>query len=161
MGAASNIQIDLEDEGEWQRVVYRGPINEDAKAALAQVIGRIAERAILDLGGVSYLNSCGIRDWAYFLKTVKKGRELVLDRCVDEVVRTMNMVISFHGNLPVRSLSRVYGCPHCQHEQVEAFVDGVHYKRGEMPRIPEMKCQRCGKTTEPFESDEEFFSFLV
>lgn len=161
MGAAPDIRIDLEDEGEWQRVVYRGPINEDAKAALAQVVDRIAQRAILDLGGVSYLNSCGIRDWSYFLKAVKMGRELVLDRCADEVVRTMNMVISFHGNLPVRSVFRVYGCPHCQHEQVESFADGVHYKRGEMPQIPEMKCQKCGEKTEPFESDEEFFSFLV
>jgi anti-anti-sigma regulatory factor len=161
MRAATDIQIDLEDEGEWQRLVYRGPINEDAKAALTQLVDRLAPRVILDLGGVSYLNSSGIRDWSYFIKTLRKGRELVLDRCADEVVRTMNMVISFHGNLPVRSVFRVYGCPRCHHEQVGTFVDGVHYKRGEVPQVPAMMCEKCGEKSEPFESDEEFFSFLV
>lgn len=160
MSAAQEIKIDLKDEGEWQRVVYHGPINEDTKLALARVSDKIARRAILDLGDVSYLNSCGIRDWSYFIRSLKKDRELVLDRCPDEVVRAMNMVISFHSNLPVKSVFRIYGCPSCEHEQAEVLVEGVHYRRGAAFNLPNVQCKNCGQPSEPFESDEEFFTFL-
>ena len=160
MSAAQEIKIDLQDEGDWQRLVYHGPINEDTKMALARITDKIAKRAILDLGDVSYLNSCGIRDWSYFLRAIKQDREIVLDRCPDEVVRAMNMVISFHANLLVKSVFRIYGCPSCDHEQAEVLLEGVHFRRGTTPNLPRVICKSCGKDSEPFESDEEFFTFL-
>lgn len=148
-------------EGEWQRITLAGPINEEAKAVLSPLLAQAGKKVVLDLSGVTYLNSCGIRDWSYFLKALKTDREIVFDRLTDEVVRTMNMVTNFYYRLPVRSVYRAYGCEHCGHEQVEQFSEGADYQKGAVPATAPRACKSCGKATEPFEPDEEFFQFLL
>lgn len=154
-------EIKTVSEGEWTRVVFKGPINEDAKAPLNALEPSLGKRVLLDMEAVTQLNSIGIRDWSLFLKALKTNREVAFDRCPDEVVRTMNMVTNFHGRLPVRSLFRAYGCDHCGHEQMELFVEGKDYARGTLPNTPAKACGECGKPTMAFEQDEEFFQFLL
>lgn len=160
MSSEDKISIELKVEGDWQRLIYQGPVNENTKTALARYNEQFARNIILDMGQVTYLNSCGIRDWSYFVRSLKNARQVAFDRCPDEVVRAMNMIISFHSQLPVRSVLRTYCCPLCEHEQVETFVEGVHYRRGQIPKLPLILCAACGQKTEGFESDEEYFVFL-
>ncbi len=157
----SKLTLNVAAEGEWQRISLAGPINEEAKAVLAPLLTQAGRKLVLDLGAVTYLNSCGIRDWSYFLKALKTDREIVFDRLTDEVVRTMNMVTNFYYRLPVRSVSRAYGCEHCGHEQIEVYTEGRDYQRGQLPATPVKACAKCGETTEPFEPDDEFFQFLL
>lgn len=152
--------VKAQPEGDWVRAVVSGPINEDAKSTLQALVDSAPKKVILDMGGVTHLNSCGIRDWSIFLKALRANSEVVFERCTDEVVRTMNMVTNFHGRLPVRSLYRAYGCDHCGHEQNELFESGKDFQAGTVPKTAAKACAKCGKTTEPFEADEEFFQFL-
>lgn len=170
-GLSINRTTELGAGGEWTRLALAGPVNEDAKSVLMPLVDTAGPRCILDLGEVTYLNSVGIRDWSLFLKSFKtapgggggapKPREIVFDRCTDEVVRTMNMVTNFHYRLPVRSLFRAYGCEHCGHEQTVLLREGVDYQVGQMPDTPAQHCAQCAKISEPFVLDEEFFQFLV
>ena len=150
-----------QEDGSWQRLAVTGPINEDAKAVLMPLTTAAGPRCILDMGGVTQVNSIGIRDWSHFLKALKTGRELVYERVPDEVVRTMNMVTNFQGRLVVRSVFRDYACPHCDHEQTELFEMGKDYEIGKIPSLPAAACKSCGKEAEPTEPDDVYFSFLL
>ena len=157
----SGFKIKATKEGDWERLAFSGPINEDAKAALMALADSATPRCILDLGAVTLINSCGIRDWSIFLRTLKTDREVVFDNCTDEIVRTMNMVTNFYYRLPIRSVYRAYGCESCGHEQVEHLLAGKDYTAGSIPRCGPVKCGSCGKPTEAFEPDDEFFQFLL
>jgi hypothetical protein len=150
-----------QEDGDWQRLAFAGAINEDAKAALMAHADTAGKKCILDLGDVTLINSCGIRDWSIFLRALKAEREVVFDRCTDEIVRTMNMVTNFYYRLPVRSVYRAYGCENCGHEQVEHLKEGKDFAAGAVPHNAPVKCNSCGQATEAFEPDDEFFQFLV
>lgn len=156
----STIQIEIRAEGDAQRVLFAGPVNEDAKNKLNDLAAKLGSKVILDLGEVTLLNSCGVRDWAHFIRAINKNREISFDRCTDAVVRVMNMVLSFHAHLPVLSLLREYSCPHCGRGQVETLVSGKDYTKGQSACSPVVKCLQCGQTTEPVELDEEYYCFL-
>ena len=73
----------------------------------------------------------------------------------------MNMVLNFHAGVPVRSLYRAYQCENCGTSAKVHLVEGKDYSFGTVPEIPKKACDRCGSETQPSESDEEFFQFLV
>lgn len=153
----------LTQEGDWHRLTFKGSITEEAKAELMRLATATGAGAkvLLDLAHVTFINSCGIRDWSFFLKALREGREVVFDRVTDEIVQTMNMVLNFHSRLPVRSLFRAYTCGNCGDESNLHLALGKDYQMGVLPEVPEPPCVKCGSAAEPLESDEEFFQFLV
>ena len=155
------LMVNTTQDGSYQRLAFVGPLNEDAKTVLTPLAAAAGPRCILDMGGVTQVNSIGIRDWSHFLKVLKTGRELVYERVPDEVVRTMNMVTNFQGRLTVRSVFREYACTHCDHEQTEVYELGRHYELGTVPSLAPVSCKSCGKVTEPVEPDDVYFSFLL
>ncbi len=153
--------VTVTQERDWQRVAFRGSITEEAKPELMRLAASLAGKVLLDLEQVVFINSCGIRDWSFFLKALRPEREVVFDRVTEDIVRTMNMVVNFHARLPVRSLFRTYECRNCSHEEAVRFVEGKDYMFGEMPTTADRACAKCGNECLPAESDEEFFLFLV
>ncbi len=154
-------KVQMAAEGEWQRLAFSGAINEDAKGTLMPFADSTGTKVILDLRDVTLINSCGIRDWSIFLRALKMNREVVFDRCPDEIVRTMNMVTNFYYRLPVKSVYRAYGCENCGHEQAELLKEGADYAAGAIPSGKPVKCASCGEMAEAFEPDDEFFQFLL
>lgn len=150
-----------QEEGDWQRLTFKGSITEEAKPELMRLATAPRAKVLLDLAGVTSINSCGIRDWSFFLKTLREGREVVFDRVTDEIIHTMNMVLNFHSRLPVRSLFRAYTCGNCGSEPHLHLSLGKDYELGVLPELPEPLCAKCGFKAEPVETDEEFFQFLV
>ncbi len=153
----------LTQEGDWHRLTFKGSITEEAKAELMRLATATGAGAkvLLDLAHVTFINSCGIRDWSFFLKAIREGREVAFDRVTEEIIYTMNMVLNFHSRLPVRSLFRGYACTGCGHETRVQLALGKDYQVGTTPEIPEPACAVCGDKAEPSEPDDEFFQFLV
>jgi hypothetical protein len=148
-------------EGPWTRLRFRGPITEEAKPLLMGLLPSPQGKVLLDMGEVTFINSCGVRDWSLFLKSFREGREVALDRVTDDIVRTMNMVPNFHARLPVRSVFRAYACGRCGKEEQVQFVEGKDYQVGSVPTLSPQACEKCGSPSDPVESDDEFFHFLV
>jgi hypothetical protein len=157
----SKLKVTMRQEGAVTRLLLAGPIDEEARSVLMPAAEAVGKSCVLDMQGVTHLNSVGIRDWALFLKVLRLGRTVAYDRCTDEVVRTMGMVTSFRSGLPVRSFYRAYGCDHCGHEQMELYVEGKDYAAGTLPPARAAACASCGRETEAFVPDQEFFQFLV
>jgi hypothetical protein len=161
MASGKAMKVKSRAEGGWERLLFTGPLNEDAKTVVMSLLDTAGPRCILDMGGVTFINSIGVRDWSYFLKQLKPNRELAYDNVPDDVVRSMNLMTNLQGNLPVRSVIRDYICPHCNHEQHERFEAGKDYTPGSVPTTAPRACAQCGNESEPCEPDHMFFQFLL
>ncbi len=161
MTPPKQLEFSSAPEGLGVRIKLAGPLTEEAKPTLDKLLKSAPATVILDFGAVTFLNSVGIRDWSHFLRGFKEKRQVVFDRLPDEVVRTINMVLNFRGKLPVKSVLRTYGCDHCGHEQERHLVEGKDYFPGVVPELPSCPCPQCGKEAEAFDSDQEFFQFLL
>lgn len=156
-----DVNIKVSEEGEWTRVTYQGPINEEAEVHLSQLIARLGRRCIFNLKQVEYVNSCGIRGWINFLREAQKGREMIYEECTAEIVAQMNMIPSFRGTAKVRSVFATYICDSCQSEEQVLFVEGKNLPvNGEFDVEP-VNCKKCGSKMDMEEPEEEFFQFTA
>jgi anti-anti-sigma regulatory factor len=149
------------DEGAWTRFVLAGPVTEYAREALRRLAAEKAGQAVLDLRGVPFANSTGIRDWAYMLKEFKNGKTVVFEHVPDEIIRTMNMILGFRQSIPIRSLFRMYCCDSCNHEFRRTMIMGRDYDTNRLPTAKKLPCESCGQEASPPDPDEDFFMFLT
>ena len=74
-------------------------------------------RLALDLGGVTFINSLGVRDWIRMLATAQtKGLAVELRRVSEPIVHQLNMIIATRGNATVTSFFAPYACDKCGRE---------------------------------------------
>src|SRR5262245_4394763 len=80
---------------------YEGPINEDTEAELATLQKPLGQNVSIDLREVSNVNSCGIRSWIRFLRSLGNERTIVLKRCPVNVVNTILIAPDFLGRASI------------------------------------------------------------
>src|SRR5437868_9696950 len=80
-----------------------GVIDEDNHLAeLADKLG--VGRAVIDLGDVERINSCGTRDWVNWIADLEsRGVQPVLVACSPAIVAQLNLVKNFSGGAIVKS----------------------------------------------------------
>lgn len=74
-------------------VVMQGQINEDSN--FDSLKGLSSKRMILNLKGISHINSCGIREWIEFQKEYFHAEEVIYQECPQVIVEQMNIVSGF------------------------------------------------------------------
>jgi anti-anti-sigma regulatory factor len=88
-------------------VVMQGQINEDSN--FDSLKGLNPQRMILNLKGISHINSCGIREWIEFQKEHFKAEEVIYQECPQVIVEQMNIVSGFvHSNGIIESFYAPY-----------------------------------------------------
>ncbi len=94
-----------------------GTIDEDnTLASSAKKID--GKTVVIDLSGVTRINSCGVRDWVNWLNDLDaRGKRVVLVRCSAVIVNQINLVHNFVGRGVVRSFFAPYYCARCDREQ--------------------------------------------
>lgn len=148
-------------EGEWERITYVGPINEEAEVHLGKIKDEAGPKCILNFKQVTYVNSCGVRAWINFLRDFEQSREVIFEECTPEIVMQMNMIPNFRGNAQVKSVYGTYECEDCGANETVLFVEGQNLPSTPQDELPPMKCKKCGSDDmEMDELEEEYFSFL-
>ncbi|MEO1273416.1 MAG: STAS domain-containing protein, partial [Myxococcota bacterium] len=115
---------------------------------------------IIDLGDVSRINSCGVRDWVNWLTDVQHdGRDVVLIRCSPAIVGQANMVTNFCGDAIIHSFFAPYFIP-----STEMSVDKLLYvsqfpEQGPI-RAPNFVSEETGEPMEFDDFEESYFAFL-
>jgi anti-anti-sigma regulatory factor len=105
----------VEQQTAATRVMISGEICEETDF---QPILEIPGPLVLDLAGVSRINSCGVREWLNFVVHLRQGgRELILERCAPVIVTQLNTIYNFTGGGQVRSVFGPYYCPACDREE--------------------------------------------
>lgn len=102
-------------EHEGRLVFYlQGDIDEDS---VFNQIGQEAGELIINWKGVTSINSCGVRNWVNFIKTMSDRTTYYIE-CPPLVVKQMNMIPSFLGNATVYSVYVPYVCDNCDTEKL-------------------------------------------
>lgn len=135
-----------------------GVIDEDNQ--LTELIEQIPPgTAVVDVGEVERINSCGVRDWVNWLSRLEGQRtRIVLVECSPAIVAQINLVNNFTGAGVVKSFYVPYFCSECDEEKV-LLVETVDM--GPAPyEPPTCRCDECDLVMVFDDMVESYFAFL-
>jgi anti-anti-sigma regulatory factor len=151
-------RITIDRQGEV--VVLAGAIDETAR--MGELLGLAhAGRLVLDLGGVTFINSLGVRDWIHFQSAAQKaGIAIELRRVSEPVVHQLSMIIATRSASRVISFFAPYACDGCGRED-SLLIDAIaHADELVRQQPPTMVCSECGGLMSFNDFPERYFSFL-
>ena len=145
---------------EGEALMLAGAIDETAD--LMGLLGRAqGGRLVLDLGGVTFINSLGVRDWIRMQATATQNNVKVeLRRVAEVLIHQLNMIIATRGTARVTSFFAPYACDNCGRED-SLLIDAVANAAG-LAKLepPAMKCPECAGAMAFNDFPERYFSFL-
>lgn len=134
----------------------------DETAALSSLLARAeGGRLTLDLAGVTFINSLGVRDWIRMQADAQAtGVELELRRVAEPLVHQLNMIVAARGAARVTSFYAPYACDSCGREE-SLLVDAVAH-RELLLRLepPPMTCPECAAPMAFNDFPERYFALL-
>ncbi len=135
----------------------------DERAQLVQLVRSAAHGAlVLDLGGVTFINSLGVREWVRFQTTARDaGVRLELRRVAEVLIHQLNVVPAARAASDVKSFFTTYACEHCGEEQAELLDVATHRATLEKLLAPPMTCHACKQPAALSDAPELYFSFLA
>ena len=145
---------------EGDALVLSGSIDETAD--LMGLLGRAqGGRLVLDLAGVTFINSLGVRDWIRLQAAASAaGVRVELHRVAEPLVHQLNMIVATRGDAHVGSFFAPYACDACGRED-SLLVDAVAHAAG-LGRLepPPMTCPECAAPMAFNDFPERYFQFL-
>jgi hypothetical protein len=141
-------------------IALEGVIDEEAK--LTDVLGRARDgRLVLDLGGIKFINSIGVREWIRMQQAAANIKlALELRRVSVPLVNQLNIVPATRGVSMVTSFYAPYECTDCDDEHdvlLDMRTHGVAIAKKQVPRAA---CPDCGEAMGFTTPPELYFSFL-
>lgn len=163
---AGQLKIEVEPSGNSLTLRPIGWINEDVNFAsilkLLSEFGQEVRALCFDLGRVTQINSCGIREWLLFMERVQ-NRIPCSFLLVNEVfIEQANIVPNLLGKTgtPVFAFHAPYFCAKCNTRiTVELKSNALDIESGSFT-APPFKCQKCSSALEFDAIEEEYFAFL-
>jgi hypothetical protein len=134
----------------------------DETCALPELLARArGGRLALDLAGIMFINSLGVRDWIRLVGGAReRGIQLELRQVAEPLVHQLNMIVATRGDARVISFFAPYACDACGRED-SLLVDAIAHAAG-LARLqpPPQKCPECGSAMVFNDFPERYFSFL-
>ncbi len=150
--------IEKKPEGARMVLELKGNIDEDANFAPPDIAG--AGVVVLDLEGVSAINSVGIREWIKWVKALPGSTQLSVRKCPKIIVDQINMVAGFlPANAKVESFYVPYYSDSSGSEKMILFENGKEFKEGEIHAPPDVK-DDAGELMEMDVIEAKYFKFL-
>jgi anti-anti-sigma regulatory factor len=141
-------------------LVVWGAIDETAR--LSELLDFAdGHRLVIDLAGVTFINSLGVRDWIRMQSAAqRRGIAIELQRVAEPLIHQLNMIIATRGASRVTSFFAPYACDRCGHED-SLLIDAVAHARGlSKLEAPDAACGECGSRMAFNDFPERYFSFL-
>ncbi|HEX4421280.1 MAG TPA: hypothetical protein VH165_25370 [Kofleriaceae bacterium] len=152
-------RITIDRQGD--ALVLTGAIDETARLGELLFEPASASLLVLDLGGIAFINSLGVRDWIRMQTTAQRaGITIELRRVSEPLVHQLNMIVATRAASRVTSFYAPYTCDNCGRED-SLLIDAVAHAAGLAEQTPPvMTCSECGGTMEFNDFPERYFSFL-
>ena len=120
----------------------------------------IAPRVVFDLEDIQNFNSCGIREWIYFVAKFEDKESFEFTNCAVPVVDQINMVPDTQGAASIKSFFAPYFCeeeekPTDMLVNVQDFMEDITANAA-----PEFKCHSCKKELIFDALESAYFSFI-
>jgi anti-anti-sigma regulatory factor len=155
---SQKFQHTVQHRGDVSYVKLGGVIDEDNE--LGELVDKIPNgTAVIDLGEIERINSCGVRDWVNWLSKLEtNGTRSVLVECSPAIVAQINLVNNFTGSGVVKSFYVPYFCPECDEEKV-LLVEASDM--GPPPHEPPTcRCDECDLVMDFDDMPDSYFAFL-
>ena len=139
------------------RVFLEGSITEhDDIVPLSE---KLPAEAVLDVSGITRINSSGVRQWIHFVKSVPETVQISLEGCPLVVINQINMIANFLGasRIKVKSLVVPFACVTCGNSAEELREAERLAKEG---IVGSPSCPECGSEMEPDVLQSEYLAFL-
>src|SRR5258706_1222628 len=156
---STKFNANVQHRGDVSYVKLGGVINEDNE--LGELVEKIPSgTAVIDLGEIERINSCGVRDWVNWLTKLEgNGTRSVLVECSPAIVAQINLVNNFTGSGVVKSFYVPYFCPECDEEKV-LLVEAADM--GPPPHEPPTcRCDECDLVMDFDDMPDSYFAFLA
>ena len=129
---------------------------------LASNADAVGPNVIIDISGVTFINSVGVREWVTLLdRLAAKGSKVTLRNVSEPMVRQMTMVIEARGEAKVESFYAPYVCKACGEER--GLLVDVKQHAAVLNKViaPKLPCPACGGEAELDEFPNRYLSFLT
>jgi len=143
-----------------------GTLDEDVNfSILVELIKDIGNAITLiqfDLGFVTGLNSCGVREWLLFIERVGPLTGLAFINVNELFIEQANMISNLFGKRgnPILSFQAPYHCTLCNVEAT-ILLDPTQIKfKGVLPVPPPASCPKCSTPMEFDSLEDEYFHFI-
>lgn len=148
----------------WQvvgdQLVLAGAIDEHADL-LKLLENEVDGRLNLDLGGVTFINSLGVREWIRMQQAAARASiALELRRVAEPIVHQLNIVPAARGSSTVVSFFAPYECDHCDREHLMLIDVRAHGAELATQKAPKLHCPTCERPLLFSDPDELYFGFL-
>ena len=119
-------------------------------------------RLVVDLGGVTFINSLGIREWIRMQQAAASTRVAIeLLRVAEPIVHQLNIMPAARGVSIVTSFFAPYICDDCDQEHTMLLDVRTHGADLAKQRPPAMKCPDCKRDMEFADPPDLYFMFLA
>jgi anti-anti-sigma regulatory factor len=135
----------------------------DETAGLGELLGQAkGGKLVLDLAGVTFINSLGVRDWIRMqARATEQKIQVELRRIAEVIVQQLNMIVATRGTATFVSFYAPYACDACGRE--ESLLVDIAANRDQLAQLqpPAMTCPECGAQMAFNDFPERYFSFLT
>jgi anti-anti-sigma regulatory factor len=134
----------------------------DENADLVQLLAQAKDgRLVLDLGGITFINSLGVREWIRFLASAAgNGVKVQLIRVSEPLIQQLNMIVAARGQAEVVSFFAPYACDACGREESLLIDLAANRQRLAAGDPPPEKCPECGAVMAFNDFPQRYFLFL-
>ncbi|MGE4131488.1 MAG: hypothetical protein AB7F86_07600 [Bdellovibrionales bacterium] len=155
------IHFDIAQKGTDTILTINGALNENAQ--FPNFPNPIGGRLVIDLEGVTMINSLGCRTWSQWLNKINAKNGVALQRCSPPVVHQLNVLSGFIGpNAVVESAFVTYYCDSCGATEKVLVPLGAGIKSIDQIKLDEtMICPVCSALMELEVSPERYFTFVA
>jgi len=135
----------------------------DETSGLMELLGHArGGHLVLDLAGVTFINSLGVRDWIRMQAAATQQRvQIDLRRVAEVIIHQLNMIIATRGSSTVSSFFAPYACDRCGREESLLIDARAHGAQLAQLQPPAMTCPECGGPMAFNDFPERYFSFLA
>lgn len=153
------LTVAVDRTGDGDVVTLTGEI--DDQATLSDLADQLGKQVIVDLGGVRFINSVGVREWIVFLGALAdRGSTVVLRNCSEPMVHQMSMVVEARGAADVESFHAPFLCDDCASERSLVLSVAANKETLEARKVPAQKCPDCGGTMHFDDFPNRYLLFL-
>jgi len=158
MTATSELRWRVRERPDYTHVEFTGAFDENAN--FPALLGKLSGAVVFDLGGISRINSAGIREWIAFLRALRpRVSDLVFTHCTPPFVTQLNSIYNFRGTARIESFFAPYVCRKCGSEEAKLLLAKNLSKQRDLSP-PAFACEECGHSMDLDETADRFFSFL-
>jgi hypothetical protein len=164
---ASGDAFRIEAEPAKGSIIIRsiGLINEDVNfGTVLEFIETLSikpEFVFFDMGGITRINSCGVREWLLFLQRVQSRYRCGFTKANEAFADVAGSIPTVFGSpgLPVGEIEAPFFCSKCNKRFLSSLKPALIFKAGNL-ELPPQSCPQCATVMEFDGLEEEYFSFL-